>query len=393
MKTFLKKGLIVTLCLGLAAGLFACGSSGEKTKDGDKTLFTYDGTKVTLKEAWIYAKMLAANYEQNYSTYFGTTDFWTMSIGTDDDGNATTMEDSVKQQVIEQIKQIIVLDNKAEELGCSLTDEDKEECEKYAEAFADDDTGKAILKECGADESDIEKIYEDNALASKVQEKMVEDADTDISDEEARTSKITRIVFETTTTDDEGNTTDMSADEKEAVLKKAQDALKAIDGGTSIEDEAEALEFTDTTETFAKGESEEGTAFEERIASVDDGTLIDEVLECDNGYVIARLDAYTDADATAQTKESMISERQQEAFNDTYAEWTEELEKDWDYEEDVDQDLWAQVVLHSEDSTGTEAGEETTGAEATTAAEDAAAAETATAAEAATAAESTTAAK
>ena len=58
----------------LAAGMLTgCGSSknGFGTKDGDKTLFTYDGVDVPLTEAWIYAKINAAQYEANYSNYFG----------------------------------------------------------------------------------------------------------------------------------------------------------------------------------------------------------------------------------------------------------------------------------------------------------------------------------
>ena len=63
-------------------------------------------------------------------------------MGTDADGNSTSFEDYAKEQTITQIKQIIVLDNKAEELKCSLDDKDKEKCEEYAKAFAEDENGK-----------------------------------------------------------------------------------------------------------------------------------------------------------------------------------------------------------------------------------------------------------
>ena len=92
MRALLKKSLVVLLIAVTALGVAACGSSkGTRTKDGDKTLFTYDGTKVPLKEAYIYAKMLGTNYEAQYSSYFGP-DFWTMSISTDADGNTYTRE-------------------------------------------------------------------------------------------------------------------------------------------------------------------------------------------------------------------------------------------------------------------------------------------------------------
>lgn len=376
MKNKLTRMVAILLALVMVIGVMSgCGNSGgkgEKTSNGNKVLFSYDGTDVTLKKAWIYGKMTAAQYESYYTSYFGE-NFWTMDMGTDDEGNATTFEDYVKEQVVTQIKQVIVLNNKAEEVECSLTDEDKEQCAEYAKAFAEDESGKAILAECGATEEDMQEIYEENALASKVQEYMIKDTDTNVSDDEARKTTISRVVFATTKTDDDGNTVDMTDDEKAQVLATAQAAQEELKAGKSIADIAEAQEYTNIDETFAAGESEEGEAFEKMLAGMKDGDITQEVQECENGYVIAQLTAYTDADATAENKETIIAERQQEKFKEVYDEWTKDLEAEWSYKEDVDQELWAELVLRSEDSTATEAAEETTAAEGATEATEAAA--------------------
>ncbi len=367
-KRFTVAALTAVLAVGMMTG---CGNSsggkGEVTQNGNETLFTYDGVDVSLKKAWIYGKMTAAQYEASYSSYFGE-DFWTMDMGTDDDGNATTFEDYAKEQIIARIKQIIVLNNHAEEAGASLSEDEEDQCAEYAAAFAEDATGAEILAECGASEDDMIEIYEENALAAKVQEYMIQDADTDISDDEARETTISRVVFATTTTDDEGNTVDMSDEEKAQVLATAQAALAELQAGTDIEDIAEEQNYTNTSETFAAGESEEGEAFEELLASMNDGDITQEVQECDNGYVIARLDAYTDADATESNRESIISERQQTKFTEVYDDWTEELEAEWDYNEDVNQELWAELVLYTEESTAAESTTATAPAESTTAA-------------------------
>ena len=376
MKNKLTRMVAILLALVMVIGVMSgCGNSGgkgEKTSNGNKVLFSYDGTDVTLKKAWIYGKLTAAQYESYYTSYFGE-NFWTMDMGTDDEGNATTFEDYVKEQVVTQIKQVIVLNNKAEEVECSLTDEDKEQCAEYAKAFAEDESGKAILAECGATEEDMQEIYEENALASKVQEYMIKDTDTNVSDDEARKTTISRVVFATIKTDDDGNTVDMTDDEKAQVLATAQAAQEELKAGKSIADIAEAQEYTNIDETFAAGESEEGEAFEKMLAGMKDGDITQEVQECDNGYVIAQLTAYTDADATAENKETIIAERQQEKFKEVYDEWTKDLEAEWSYKEDVDQELWAELVLRSEDSTATEAAEETTAAEGATEATEAAA--------------------
>lgn len=358
-------GLI--LAVGTMTGCGTSGGQGEVTKNGNKTLFTYDGVDVSLKKAWIYAKMTAAQYEASYSTYFGE-DFWSMDMGTDEEGNTTTFEEYAKEQIVARIKQIIVLNNHAEEAGASLSEEEEEQCAEYAAAFAEDESGAKILAECGATEEDMTEIYEENALASKVQEYMIKDTDTNVSDDEARETTITRVVFATTTTDDDGNTVDMSAEEKAQVLATAQSALAKLQAGTDIADIAKEQEYTNTSETFAAGESEEGEAFEQLLATMNDGDITQEVQECDNGYVIARLDAYTDAEATQSNRESIISERQQTKFSEVYDGWTKDLEAEWNYDEDVDQELWAELILHAEDSTATETTTETAPAETTTAA-------------------------
>lgn len=385
----------LVLAIGTMTGCGNSGGKGEVTQNGNETLFTYDGVDVPLKKAWIYGKMTAAQYEASYSSYFGD-NFWTMDMGTDDEGNARTFEDYAKEQIIARIKQIIVLNNHAEEAGASLSEDEEKQCEEYAEAFAKDESGAEILAECGADKDDMTEIYEENALAAKVQEYMVKDTDTNVSDDEARETTISRVVFATTTTDDEGNTVDMSDEEKAQVLSTAQAALAKLQSGTDIADIAKEQNYTNTSETFAAGESEEGEAFEKLLATMKDGDIIQEVQECDNGYVIARLDAYTDADATESNRQSIISERQQTKFSEVYDGWTKDLEAEWNYDEDVNQELWAELVLHTEESTATEAATETAPAQTATAAgaadTTAASTETTTAAGAADTAASTEAA-
>ena len=81
-KRWIALMVVMIMTAAMAAG---CTGSPKKTSDGDKTLFSYDGTDVSLKEAWIYCKMIANQYQQSYSMYFGE-NFWTMSMYQDKDG-------------------------------------------------------------------------------------------------------------------------------------------------------------------------------------------------------------------------------------------------------------------------------------------------------------------
>ncbi len=379
MKTKITKILALILAAVMTLTLMTgCASSGDgkgtKTEDGNKVLFSYDGTDVTLKEAWLYAKMTAAQYEQSYGSTYGE-DFWSMTVGQDDNGEDQTFESYVKEQVITQIKQVIVLNKKAKKYNCELTHEEKESASDSALSYYKDEDGKKAMKECGATREDVEKIYKDTTLASKVQEAVEDKAKVKVTDDEARKSTIYRIVFATTKTDKNGKTVNMSKAEKAKVKAKAEKALKQIQDGKDIKKVAKAQNYTNTDESYAKGESEEGKAFEKTMKGLKDGEIAPKVLECDNGYVIAKLVAYTDKDETKSNKESLLEEKKTEAFNKQYDKWTKKLEKKWSYEKDVKQKLWAQVSLKSsEDSTSTGTSEETTKAkdqsESTTKAKD-----------------------
>lgn len=366
MRSRVIKSVGLALTVVLTAGMLAgCGSTNTKkgsTSDGDKTLFKYDGEKVTLKEAWIYGKMMASQYENTYKAYFGD-DFWNSSVGKDSSGQDVNFKDYVKEQVVTNIKQIIVLNKQAEDLGVKLSAKDKSQSKTYAKAFAKQDQGKEILKECGADVEDMEEIYEENALASKVIAKITSKVDTNVTDEEARETKIFRIVFPTTKTDESGNVVNMTADEKAQQKAQAMAAISAVNSGTPIEDEAKVLGQTNTEETYAAGHSEEGKKFEKAISKLKDGETMKKMMKCRNGYVVAKLITYMDKDATEQNKAAVLKQKQQDAFKKQYDEWTADLEKKWSYDKDVNQELWAEIDFTSKAPEST-----TEGAEATTAA-------------------------
>lgn len=363
MKKFGTKIAAAALALTMAVGMLT-GCNTNKSEQSQKKVFTYDGTDVYLDEAWVYAKITQTTYESYYMSTFGDS-MWSMEVSQDDEGNPVTFEEMAKESVISQIKQVKVLVNQAEELKVELTSDEEKEAKEAAEAFCGTDEGKAILTETGANEDTILKIYQENALAAKVQEEMVKDVDTEVSDDEARKTTVYKLVFETTKTDSEtGSVSDMSAAEKKEQKQKAKDALAEIQGGKTIEEVAEALEMTDSAEeTYSAGESEGGEKFEAAVAKLKDGDVADKVLTTEEGYVVVKLVAYTDEDATAEEKESIISDRKSELYQKNYEELVEDLEEEWNYDEDVDQDVWALVKFAAEE-------EETTTEEETTEAEE-----------------------
>ena len=103
MKKLAKKLLCLTAVLALTLSLF----TGCKSKN-EKTLFEYAGQEVTFQEAHVYARIMQYQAEAQYGAYFGDS-MWSMQVGTDSKGKKITMQQSVKDSVINQLKQIKVL--------------------------------------------------------------------------------------------------------------------------------------------------------------------------------------------------------------------------------------------------------------------------------------------
>lgn len=349
MKKIIKRITAAGFALVLAMGMLT-GCQTGKSEQSKQKVFTYDGTDVYLDEAWVYAKVTQVGYESAYLSTFGDS-MWSMEMSADEDGNPVTFEAMVKQSVISQLKQVKVLVNYAKENNITLTSEEKKSSDEVAKEFCKKAEGKAILEETGASEATIAKIYEENALAAKVQEELVKDVDKNVTDDEARHTKVYKVVYETSAKDEEtGETKEMSADEKSAQKEKAEAALQDIqDGKTTIEDLAKEL-GVDTTaeETYGVGESQLGEDFEKAMSALKDGEVAGEVFETEDGYVIVKLIAYTDKEATKAGKEEIISQRESELYQKKYEEMVKDLEEEWNYEEDVDTEVWDKVKFAKE---------------------------------------------
>ena len=343
MKKHINRILTLALTFVMVSSVLAGCGLGSKSEQSKTLLFSYDGSDVYLDEAWVYAKIAQTGFESQYASTFGDS-MWSMQISQDSEGNPVTMENMVKQNVIVQIKQVKVLNKKAKELKISLTDEEKKLAAKNAKAFAGEPEGQAIFKETGADQDLMQKIYEENALASKVQQHVVKDVSTEVKDDEARKTTVYKLVFPTTKTNDETGEKEQLSETKQAEQRKlAEEAYKKLKSGKSIEDLAKEYKVEDTAkETYGKGQSLGGKEFEKAIAGMKDGQT-SKVMKTDEGYVIAKLVAFTDEEATMAEKENIVAGRQSEAYQKQYDEWTKDLEKDWDYEKNVDQKVWAQV--------------------------------------------------
>ena len=270
MKKLAKKLLCLTAVLALTLSLF----TGCKSKN-EKTLFEYAGQEVTFQEAHVYARIMQYQAEAQYGAYFGDS-MWSMQ--------------SVKDSVINQLKQIKVLAAHADDYNVKLTKSEKKQIKESVTAFAKDSTGKKVMKKTEADKDMIQKLYEESTIASKVMQAIIKKANVTVTDDEAKTVKVYKLVFTTKTTDSKtGKEKDMTAAEKKDQLKKAKSALKMIKKGQSISSVAKKFSVnSDNEESYTKGKAALGTKFETAAAKLKKNQ-VSGVVELDDAYVIIKM--------------------------------------------------------------------------------------------------------
>jgi foldase protein PrsA len=331
----MKKKIIaaVVVVILIAAAVFAV------YKMTDKTVFQYGDEKVSLAEVSVYAKIQQCSAESEYGSYFGE-EMWTMEV---EDG--VTLEDSVKDNVIKQVKAVKLLTAHAEEMEISLSDDEKSDAKENAQTFIDSDEGKLIMEQADADEELIQTIYQENALATKVKEAIIDKVDTEVSDEDAQVRTVYKLVFATTKTDADGNEVELSDAEKKKQKAKAQKAYKQLKKGADITALAKQYDISDTTdESYGSGQSEGGEAFETAVAKLKKGQYTS-VIEDDEGYVIAKLVTENDKEKTEENKETILENRQNTAYQEQYDAWAKDLEADWDDDKSINTKLWNRVTF------------------------------------------------
>lgn len=321
---------ITALLLGgaMAAALFAgCGSLNK-----DAVVATLDGKEITLGVANFAARLQQATYDDFYAMYFGEK-VWS----TDMYGNGSTMEDDLKEDVMEMIRVMYTMEAHADEYGIALTDEEKTAIRETAESFIAANS-KEALDAMGATQEVVEEYLSLATVQQYMYDAIIAEADVVVSDEEANTSSYSYVtVSKTTYTDSEGNSATYTEDEQ-ALLAKSMEEFAENAAADGLESAAENAGYTVSTGTFTADD----TALDETVLAalqgLDEGE-ISGLIDLDSSYYVVRLDAKTDAEATEETRQSIIEERQSEHYDKVIQGW--EDASTWELKEKV----WKKVTF------------------------------------------------
>ena len=396
MKRTSAKVICGVLTAAMAAtGLTACGDS--TVVDGTQTALVINDEEINLGKANFmlrYQQATMASYYETMSSMLGqeySLSFDALSDESDED--SPTVGENLKEDALTSIEQAFLMRQHASEYEVALTDEEVQGAKDAAAAFVEDNDAETLTK-LGVTQEDIEDVMQVYAIQSKMYDPMIADVDTEVSDEEAQQSSISYVQVSTegTETDENGETVELTDEEKAEKKEIAQTFLDRLnasedpatadfsdlrteindelnaqrraeeaaadtaeDGTDAAEDSTDEIYLTAPETTFGADDEDLDEALKEAAQTLSDGQVYAEVIEGENAYYVVRMNSVLDREATDSQKETIVQERQAEAYSNQLDTWVEEsdisVKRAWNKLEVTDYDLYTMTVDTSEEST------------------------------------------
>ena len=239
--------MCATMTMGLLTG---CSSSTGKTvaKMGD--------AEITLGEAEFMLRYNQAKTQGYLGALFGE---GSNVFQQDLTGSGQAYGVTMKESVMNDLKNMILMEDHMSDYNVELTDEEKAAIEETAKGFLAENS-KDVLKAMAATEETVTRVLTLYTIQSKMQTAIEADVDTEVSDDEAAQKSIQYVYFTIPETESEAeDTTEAESGSEEDTTEAATDATEES-GETVAETESETVSETETAaEETSEAVSENGT--------------------------------------------------------------------------------------------------------------------------------------
>lgn len=286
-----KRALILALAGIMAASLTGCGS----LKD-DAVVVKAGDEEITAGVANFYARYTQAQYETYFASYFGGDDMWTKNAS---DGK--TYEESIKETLLDDLKNMALLEKHMKDYDVKLTKADKKAINNAAEEFDKANSQKKKDKVSGSEEN-VKRVMTLMVIEQKMRSAIVAEANVNVTDEEAVQKHMQYVEFDYTTS------SDSSDDEKKQVKEKA---AAFAEGAKTAEDFASYATEQGTEAKDATFDSDSVSPSKEVVKAADklgEGELTG-VVESDTACYVAKVTSLNDEAATETKKQSLLTEK------------------------------------------------------------------------------------
>ena len=199
-----------------------------------------------------------------------------------------TYEESVKDSVAGELEAMALCDAHKKDYDVALTDEEKASIKKAVKSFSEDN-GLEQKEKVSGQEKTVEKVFTMMLVSSKVRTAIEAGADTEVSDEEAAQKKMQYVLFSNTKTTEEGETQELTEDEKKEAKANAEKLAEAAKNGGDLT--ALAAEYSlETSEASFESESETPDADLVKAADQLGENEVTDVIETSAGYYVGKVE-------------------------------------------------------------------------------------------------------
>lgn len=348
-----KKNIILILAMTFIL-VFACGC-GKKDKGETKeevkgtVVFQYGDNIVTKGEVYVYAMTIKERYETQYGE-----EVWELTPSQSED-ETVTMEDVVREEVINEIIKIKTLVAHAEDYNVRLTEAKEAELDALATEFYEGLTDEDIST-MEIDQEKILKVLRENTIATYVEEALLDDNPIEISDEKARMTTFYDMYFHCYSIDENGVIVPYNAEEKNIQYQNALQACSTL-ATANIDENEDAENIENLAEYYKLTQADEYTMTPENILetygeevynmlySMNNGDY-STVVETEYGYHVFQMIALTDKKATQSRKETMTDEAIETHLAETLGKWQNKIDPEFVYPESVDMDVYNTIKFN-----------------------------------------------
>lgn len=304
--------------VGIATTLLACASvitGCAGSVNLNTPVAVVNDENISFGVAKFYAKTQQVMYESYYGSLFGE-NMWDQALSED-----MTFGESTLESILEDLKEMYVVNQHADEYEVTLTGEEKTKIEETAKQFMTDNDAAAI-DSMGASEDVIKEYLSKYTLQGKIEAAIKAGADTNVADEDAAQRTFSYVLVSTAgTTDEAGNTVDLTEEEKAAKKEEAQAIIDAVAGGKDFDTAVTDTERTVSTASYGK---DDDAGMNEAVITaanaLQEGEL-SPVVETDGGYYVLKLTSAFDKEQTESRRQEIITQRQTTLYEDTYTKW------------------------------------------------------------------------
>lgn len=330
MHNRLKKAVVFGLSACLMLGSLSGCSKKEAEFNPEAAAVTVNGDEISaglVKFATHYTQALT---EDLYKNYMGVSDPMSQDLY----GNGSTMGDMIKSQTVTTLENMVLAEQKMEEYGVELTDDEKSTISETAKKFLDDN-GEEVLEKMGATQETVERYLTLRLIQNKMEPAMSADVDTEVSDDEAAQRKVQYAMFRAETeAESESETETGSEAESESGSEAATEVveettLAETEGATEVSTAAE----NSTDAAAAEAATEKATEAETAALTGETDTKTQSAAETETESVSeAVTDAAAEADGTEASTEAVTEAASTEAETEAVSGSAQETETETETE-------------------------------------------------------------